>query len=140
MTTKEVKQWLSRGYWLRQETERLERARRETYDRLTSITATGGGTVVSGTKDPHKFDALVDLDAELERRIGEIDRIRLEILGAIKAIENDQYRIILYDRYYEHVKWDNIAMKMHYHKRTVEKMHGDALKAIEPIIVKIMGK
>ena len=136
LQTKEVKAWLSRGYWLRQEKERLERSRRDTYDRLTSITATGGSGV-SGTKDPHKFDALASLDGQLDDCISAIDTARLEILTAISAVENPQYRLILYDRYYDHRKWETIAMRMHYHKRTVEKMHGEALAEIAPIIEKM---
>lgn len=133
MTLKEVKQWLSRSYHLRKRKEELERARKETYERVTSITAGGGGSV-SGSKDPHKFDALVAINAELDSQIANIDRAQRDILRAIDELDDISYQRVLFLRYYEHMTWDDIAMNMSYAKRTVFRIHGKALAAIEPIV------
>ena len=140
MTTKEVKAWLSRLYLLKEYRKDLERARREAYDRLTSITAAAGGSVVSGTKDPHKYDELVALNHELDEQINVIGRMELDIVRAIDSVEDLDCRKVLFLRYYENRRWDDIAMRMSYHERTVFRIHGRALKAIEPFIQKIVSK
>jgi DNA-directed RNA polymerase specialized sigma subunit len=136
MNTKVVKQWLARGYQLKKHREELERARRETYDKLTSITAQMGGEAVSGTKDPHRYDELVALNAELDAQINDIARAEREIMQAIDSVDKIQYRRVLFLRYIENRTWDNIAMCMSYHKRTVYRIHGAALASAEPFILK----
>ena len=119
---------------MRQEKEQLERAREETYNRLTSITNNTDGINASGTKDPHKFDVLASLDAELEKRIEALDKTRREIFLTIQKLKDPRYRIVLLGRYYECLSWYEISTLMHYDARYIYKVHGAALVAIQPLI------
>lgn len=129
-----AKEWLSRGFRAREEKEQLERMREETFTRLTKMTQSISGEAVSGTKDPYKFDILVQLDIELESKIKELDEVRLEIFKTVQQLPDRRYRMVLLGRYYECLKWPDIATLMHCNERTVFKFHGKALTAIEPII------
>ena len=79
MNATEAKNWLSRGFWLRQEKEQILRMRSEVYDRLTNVTQNLSAVNTSGTKDPHRYDVLAEFDIELAEKEAEIDKARLEI-------------------------------------------------------------
>ena len=130
----DAKTWLSRGFWLRREKEQLERMREETFARLTKITATLDGERVSGTKNPYKYEALIELDTDLAAKIKQLDATRLEIFNAIQQLTDRRYRMVLLGRYYECLRWDEIATLMHYEERQVYRVHGMALQAIQPIV------
>ena len=135
-----AKTWLSRGFWLKREKEQLERLREETFTRLTKLTQNISGEAVSGTKDPYKFDVLVQLDADIEDRLKALDKTRREIFGAIQQLTDRRYRMVLLGRYYECLSWSDIATLMHYDERQVYRLHGMALTAIEPIVEKEQTK
>lgn len=130
----DTKAWLSRGFWLRREKEQLERLREETFTRLTKVTQSISADTVQGTKDPYKFDVLVQLDADIEDKIKELDKTRLEIFEAIQQLPDRRYRMVLLGRYYEGLSWEEIVPLLHYEIRQVYRLHGMALVAIEPII------
>lgn len=119
---------------MRQEIEQLTRAQKEIETRLTNITQVTDGINASGTKDPHKFDALVALDIELDRKIQALDKTRLEIFTTIQRLPDRRYRMLLMGRYYEYLSWLEIAALMHYETRHLYRLHGAALQAIQPII------
>lgn len=135
----DAKIWLGRGFWLRKEKEQLERLREETYTRLTKTTPNMAVEATSGSKDPHKYDILAALDVELEEKIKALDKVRLEIFTAIQQLPDRRYRMVLLGRYYECLSWGEIATLMHYERRYVFKIHGQALQAIQPIIQKGEG-
>lgn len=129
-----AKLWLSRGFWLKREKEQLERMREETFTRLTKITATIDGERISGTKNPYKYEALIDLDTEIEDKIKALDRTRHEIFTTIQQLQDSRYRQVLLGRYYECLPWADIATLMHYEERQVFRVHGMALQAIQPLV------
>lgn len=130
----DAKQWLSRGFRLRSEKEQLVRIREETYTRLTKLTQNISGDITSGTKDPHKFDALVTLDLDIDKKIKELDKVRLEIFTTIQQLQDRRYRMVLLGRYYECLSWGEIATLLHYEERQIYRIHGMALTAIQPLI------
>ena len=135
-----AKEWLSRGFWLKKEKEQLDRLRAETFTRLTKVTQTVNGDPVQGTKDPYKFDALVQLDVDIEEKQKALDKTRLEIFEAIQQLPDRRYRMVLLGRYYEGLSWEEIVPLLHYEIRQVYRLHGMALVAIEPIIRGLISK
>lgn len=108
--------------------------RQDVYDRLTKITSALDSETVSSTKDPHKFDELVDLDLFIRQRVSQSIAIRLEITTAINELEDWRYRDILQYRYINGFTWEQIAYLIHYSYVQTTRLHGAALKAIESII------
>ena len=129
-----VKQWLMRYQNADKKVESLLRDRQETYDRLVSITSQLDGDSVSGTKDPHKFDELAELDGYIRQEVSKAMKIKMEITTAINELEDWRYRDVLIYRYINNYIWDNIADSMSYTRQHVTRLHGYALIAIKPII------
>ena len=127
MTSHEVKEWLSRGFWLRQEKAQIVKMRQEVIDRLTNITQQIGNAAVSGTKDPHKFDVIAEFDLELKEKEEEIDKARRDIFKAIRSLPDRRLRVVMSARYLDCMKWPEIAEIMHYQERQVYRLHGKAL-------------
>lgn len=129
-----TKQWLSRGRGINREIDALLETKRQMYEQLISITSAPTGDVVSGTKDPHKFDKLVELGDRIDRRIDELAGIKTEILDAINKLDDWRYREVLRSRYIDMKQFEQIAVDMHYSWRQIMRVHGSALQAMERVI------
>lgn len=136
MTTKE---WMMRGWRIDLEITALERTRQETWDRLTSTTPSYVGKLVKGENDPHKFERLTELDADIDRRIDRLIDTKREIIDVIAQVPDSRYRTLLTERYTAFKTWEQIAVDMNYSFRQVTRMHGLALMALTPIIERRMS-
>ena len=125
-----AKQFLSRGRWIEREITSLIRTRDETRDRLTHITQNYDGDGAQTTKDPHKFDSLV----ELEDKIGElIDRLyatKTEILGVIDRLEDRREFLALKVYYIDMKSWEQVAVELHYSWRQTMYIRKQAINNI----------
>lgn len=131
MTTK---QWLSRALRVDGEIYALMETRDREREKLTSITQKLTGEAVQTTKDPHKFDRLVYLNAEIDRLIDRQIDIKAEIIAAIGKCEKSIYRQVLLHRYINNMTFPAIAEAVHLSQRTVERIHGRALMEMGGII------
>lgn len=126
--------WLSRARGIDREIDALLKTRQETFDRCISITAQLGGDSVSGTKDPHKFDSLVEIDLLITRRIDELIDIKQEVIKVISKLDNPRHRVVLHKRYVDFMTWEAIACEMGYTFQHIHRLHGDALLSIGKIL------
>lgn len=131
MTTKE---WLCRAQNIDREIGQLMRERRKAWDRAVSITSRLNATCVASTKDPHKYDALIEYDAELDRRIDSLYDTKLEIQKAIWAVQDGTLRAVLSGRYLEGKTWEQIAVELNYSYMQICRLHGKALAEIKDVI------
>ena len=127
MTTKE---WLSRATNIDKEIGRLLRERRAAWDRAVSVTSRLNANCVTGTKDPHKYDALVAYENLIDAKVDELYAIKQEILIAIDRVQNDTLKALLLERYIDGKKWEQIAIDLNYSWRQIIRLHGQALQEI----------
>ena len=130
MTTKEAKQWLWRARGIDREIESLMKTREKEYARLTSITSQLSGMTVSGTKDPHKYDNLAELEDTITRRISELEKTKAEILEEINRLDDQRYRLILKYYYVDCMTLEQIAVEMNYSFSHVNRIKYEAIKSI----------
>ncbi len=72
-----------------------------------------------------KLDELMsDLKDQMEKRI----QLRREIVKKIEDMDSETEKAVLRYRYIHMLKWEEIAVKMHYTFRHVVRIHGEALK------------
>lgn len=87
----------------------------------------------SGSKDRMAdiVCAATDLEAELEKDINHLIKLRKEIMQEIDALENIDMIDLMYKRYFQCKKWELIAEELHMSYRNVIRLHGKALKKLE---------
>lgn len=131
MTTKE---WFSRGRRLDAHINSLLATRDKLKASAESITPNYDGIVVDGTKDPHKYDGLVQMEDMIDREADRLYAVKQEILAVILKMKDNRYRDVLTKRYIDNKTWEQIAVEMNYSFRRVIQLHGEALKAAEEFI------
>ena len=129
-----AKEYLRRAYKLNEEIDQLETAKHEMFSRITSITPDYNGDTVSGTKDPHKYDAYAQFAAEIDNRVYELVSIKSDILNTIKKVEDAKLRTLLIARYINFMTFEGIAVMMNYDWRWIMQLHSRALMEIERIL------
>ena len=129
-----AKQFLSRGRWIEREISALMRTRDETRDRLTHITQSYDGDGAQTTKDPHKFDALVELEYKLDERIDELCAVKTEILDAIGKLEDSRERLALQLYYIDMKSWEQVCVELHYSWRQTMYIRKQAIRHVDEII------
>lgn len=104
----------------------------------TSTTVSGQSEKVlsSGTKEK-MADTVVLIDekvSELQDKTQALIKLRTEVMMIISKVCDMDYQQILYKRYCQSKKFEEIAVEMTYSWRWVIKLHGRALDEIDKII------
>lgn len=129
-----VKQWLSRGRWIEREINSLIKTRDETRDRLTKITQSYDSDGAQSTKDPHKFDALLEMEDKLDGMIDNLYQVKNEILAAIEKLEDSRERIALKSYYLDMKTWEEVCVELKYSWKQTMRIRKSALFHIEEFI------
>ena len=129
-----AKQFLSRGRWIERAIMSLIRTRDETRDRLTHITQNYDGDGAQSTKDPHKFDALVELEYKLDERIDALCAVKTEILDTICKLEDSRERLALQLYYIDMKTWEEVCVELHYSWRQTMYIRKQAIRHVDEII------
>lgn len=125
-----VKAWLNRARNIDREIDSLLRERSEMRNMLFSVTSNYEAIVVSGTKDPHKFDRLAELETEIDNQIDNLVSVKAEILRAINKLDDGRFRDVLRLRYLESRTFEQIAVEINYSYKQTCRIHGRALLKI----------
>lgn len=129
-----AKQWLSRARFIDREITKLLDAKDAVKARVLSITPSYSGEPVQGTRDPHKFDKLVELEDTIDTLVDKLVDTKREIITGISRLEDGRHREVLYARYIENKTFEEIAVGVGYSIRQVWRLHGEALLRMEVII------
>lgn len=131
MTTKE---YLSQAWRI----DRMVNAKLQQAQSLRNLSekasATLSDTPPSDTPNPHRMEdiiiKMIDLEAEINADIDRLVDLKREIMRAIKALENDEYKILLELRYLCFMPWRDIAAEMQYGVDNVYKLHQKAISLL----------
>ena len=129
-----AKQFLSRGRWIEREITSLIRTRDETRDRLMHITQNYDGDGAQSTKDPHKFDALVELEYKLDERIDALCAVKTEILDTICKLEDSRERLALQLYYIDMKTWEEVCVEMNYSWKQIMRIRKRAIANVEVLL------
>lgn len=84
-----------------------------------------------GTSDPHSRESLVarmcDLRSELDRSVEEVVWMREKGLEMVKSLKEGNMMRVFYMRYFEHMKWEDIAERLEISRQWVTELHGRGL-------------
>ena len=131
MTTRE---WLMRARDLENRIVALNGSRRRAYERAVSSAAHPREVcVIAGGGAPDgKAARYAELCGEVEAQIDELNRIRTEILHAIRGVPNSTLATLLIEYYVNGKTWEQVAQCISYsYSQVVKYLHPAALRAVQ---------
>lgn len=129
-----AKQWLSRARFIDREIALLQKTKEETRDNLTKITQNYESDGAQTTKDPHKYDRLVELENEIDQKVDELIATKREILNVIFKVEDRNQRQVLISYYIRMKTLEKIAVEMNYSFRQIGNIRRYGIREVQKII------
>ena len=103
-------------------------------DLLGKATGTLSGAPKAATPNPHSMEdtiaKMVDLENEINEDIDALVDLKAEIMRRIKRVENTEHQTILELRYLCFKRWEVIAVELGYDLRYLYKLHDQALETL----------
>lgn len=129
-----AKQWLSRARFIDREIALLQKTKEETRDNLTKITQSYESDGAQTTKDPHKYDRLVELENEIDQKVDELIATKREIMNVIFKVEDRNQRQVLISYYLRMMTLEKIAVEMNYSFRQIGNIRRYGIREVQKII------
>lgn len=129
-----AKQYLLQVRNVDKEINALIRTISETRDRLTKITQTYDGDGTQSTKEPHKYDRLLELEALCDELIDKQFALKTEVLDMISKLKDRRHRLILQEYYIDCKTWEQVAVDLNYSYMHTTRLHGHALREFQNVI------
>ena len=129
-----AKQYLNRVRRIDKEIAALLRLVQSTRASLETITQNYNSDGAQSTKNPHKFDRLVELESLVDAKIDEQIALKSEIITTIMKLPDRRHRLCLMEYYVEMKTFEQVAVDMNYSWRQIMNIHGHALKAVDFVI------
>ena len=129
-----TKEYLSQAYRIDQRINSKLAQVMSLRDLLGKATGTLSGAPKAATPNPHSMEdtiaKMVDLENEINDDIDALVDLKAEIMRRIKRVENTEYQTILELRYLCFKRWEEIAVDMGYSLRRLYELHDCALEEI----------
>ncbi|MBO7682572.1 MAG: hypothetical protein J6T17_07470 [Clostridia bacterium] len=129
-----AKQYLNRVRRIDKEISNLLRLVQRTRESLETVTQNYDSDGAQSTKNPHRYDRLVELESLVDEKIDEQIQIKADTLCTIMKLDNRVQRILLMDYYVEMLTWEQVAVDLNYSYMHVTRLHGYALKEVQKIL------
>lgn len=134
MTYEEKKEWLRR-YRKAVRLERMKLDEVEQYraaaKRVTQVLSGMPGGAGDGQALPRAVERIMDAMQEANAQVVECQQIRKEVMDAMAQTVDIQDYGILYMRYIDGLKWEQIAVKIGMDVSRVYRRHKAAVKALD---------
>ena len=103
-------------------------------DLLGKATGTLSGAPKAATPNPHSMEdtiaKMVDLESEINDDIDALVDLKAEIMRRIKRVENTEYQTILELRYLCFKRWEEVSVELGYSLQHLFRLHDEALEAV----------
>ncbi len=129
-----VKSWLNRAKNIDRKISSLIKEKDEEKARVMKITQTYTADVVQGTRDPHRYDRLVEYEQEIDAWIDELLKTKAEIVREVRRLKDGRYQEILLLRYIEGLTFEEISVRIKYSYVQTCRLHGRALIKMEEVL------
>ena len=129
-----AKQYMNRVRRVDKEITALENLLQKTRDTLENTTQKYDSDGSQSTKDPHKFDRLMELESLIDQKISDQLALKAETLETISKLKDRRQRIVLTEYYLNMKTWEQVAVEINYSWRNVMNIHGRALQEVQKII------
>ena len=103
---------------------------REMALKITPVLSQTPGGGESGSPIERPMDKVLEIDAEINREIDELQTVRQGIRAALNQLEDENLKLLMEYRYIDGLTWEQIAVKMNYSYMQICRLHGKALRTI----------
>lgn len=114
-----------------QREKELDRLREQTFSSVSGIDYSRipvKGSRRVGASFEQAANKALDLTGEVAGLIDEYNDLRHKIIGEIQALDRPEYMQVLYKRYVENKRLEEIAREMNYDDVYIRRLHGRALQ------------
>ena len=129
-----AKEYLQQIYVCNRRMKRIQETREQLRIDMYSIGSPMGNmssdrvqTSTSGDKFGRMIARVDKLERDLVKEHGRMLALKDKIIRQIEAMDNEQQRSVLYNRYVLLQSWETIAEDMNYTTRRIYQIHGEAL-------------
>ena len=129
-----AKQYMNRVRRVDKEIKALENLLQKTRDDMEKTTQKYDSDGSQSTKDPHKFDRLMELESLIDQKISEQLVLKAETLETICKVRDRTQRIVLTEYYLNMKTWEQVAVNINYSYQHTHRIHGHALQEVNRII------
>ena len=105
-----------------------------TRESLETVTQNYDSDGAQSTKNPHKYDRLVELESLVDEKIDQQIALKAEILNTIMQLEDRRQRLVLMEYYVEMKTWEQVAVDLNYSYMHITRIHGYALKEVQKVL------
>ena len=104
---------------------------------ILSVTSTLKQDVVQSNGSQDKLGdtiaKIIDLENEINADIDRFVDLKREVMGVVDQLDSP-FSDILYKRYFQYKKWEEIAVELNYSFRQVTRLHGQALLKVNDVL------
>lgn len=129
-----TKEYLSQAYRIDQRINSKLAQVMSLRELLGKATGTLSGAPKAATPNPHSMEdtiaKMVDLENEINEDIDALVDLKAEIMRRIKRVENTEYQTILELRYLCFKRWEEVSVELGYSMQHLFRLHDEALEEV----------
>lgn len=135
-----AKEYMQQAYFLDKRINSLVRQVNNLWDQATNISQ-----VISdmphnpnkeGSKVENKIVDICDLTDEIRKQTEKLKKLRKEMMAVVSKVPDPEYQLILQEKYFEMLTWEDIASDLNRSVRSAQLLHGKALEEVQAILDK----
>ena len=135
-----AKEYMQQAFFLDKRINSLMRQVHNLWDQATNITQILSDMPRNPNKDTSKMENKIvdicDLTDEIKKQSDKLKKLRKEMMAGVMKVPDPEYQLILQERYFEMLTWEDIACDINRSVRSAQLMHGKALEAVQDILDK----
>lgn len=133
-----AKEYMQQAFFLDKRINSLVRQVGNLWDQATSVSQVISDMPHNPSKSTSKLEDRVvdiaDLTDEIKSQVEELKILRKEMIGVVAEVPDPEYQLILQERYFEMLTWEDIACDINRSVRSAQLLHGKALEAVQGIL------
>lgn len=135
-----AKEYMQQAFFLDKRINSLIRQVNSLWNQATNITQVMSDMPHNPSGDISKLENRVvdicDLTDEIRKQTDKLKALRKEMMGVVAKVPDPEYQLILQERYFEMLTWEDVACDINRSVRSAQLMHGKALEVVQEILDK----
>ena len=135
-----AKEYMQQAYFLDKRINSLVRQVNNLWDQATNISQVLSDMPHNpnkeGSKLENKIVDICDLTDEIRKQTEKLKKLRKEMMAVVSKVPDPEYQLILQEKYFEMLTWEDIASDLNRSVRSAQLLHGKALEEVQAILDK----